>query len=244
MGIFFLHTPPTTYTQNNMAEEDYRELEHIRSMTADASATMDALAPQLTATSLTGAQLEDELLQSDELLSAPPSPPPPPPPPPASTTAAGKFAEFHTAMTPEEREFLNKILRICIHSRRDMAKRAKHNRGWFNGFQLVTQFLGTLSGSAGLGSLISLDRDEDPTTFWVLLAVSMCSLASGLTTAVTKTFSFDQRAQRFRQWRGAYSDLITKIADFLTTPEATRKDIEVFKNTIVLEFNSVHSEAF
>ncbi len=144
-------------------------------------------------------------------------------------------------ITPQEREFLVRIMQICAYQRSHMTHRGKKYRGLYDSFNVTTQILSTLVGSTGLGFLFNVDTSSGE--FWLIFVISAISLLSGITGTITSTLDFEKKANQCHEWNSGYSELVTKIGDFLTTPQTNRKDVEIFKNSVVIEFNKLHGEA-
>jgi len=142
-------------------------------------------------------------------------------------------------LTEEEKAFLNETMQQA----KDEKIRRKNRAVWYMYYHrwisTISQILVTLAGSVGLGSLFNLDPNENG--FAMLLIVSIISLISGIVLSVMKSLSLDKLASRHKKSASEYSALMTKIAQFMSTPDLSRKDIEIFTTNVTIELSSIES---
>lgn len=143
-------------------------------------------------------------------------------------------------ITKEELDYLRKIMQLASESKHEQIIRAKKYKRNNNVLKTLAQVLSTLAGSTGLGSLLSL-KTSDP-AFWILLIISSVSLSSAVMSTLMTSLDYEKKASVRKNTASDYSSVITKIAQFISTPGADRKDIEIFTNSITIEMNVINSQ--
>jgi len=143
-------------------------------------------------------------------------------------------------ITQPEVEFLRKIMKKASDARNEKIKQAKSCKWYNNILGTCSRVLSTLAGFAGIGSLLSLSPSSPG--FPIVLVVSLISLGSALTNTVQDSFKLETKAFAKKNSADSYNSIITKTAQFLSTPGTDRKDIEIFTNGITLEMNVISNE--
>lgn len=153
------------------------------------------------------------------------------------------FCDLHNVprseITKNEISFLRKIMKKASDLRDEKIKIARTLNQRHNILGNVARMLSTLTGAAGLGSLLSLSMSNP--AFPILFTLSFITLCSALSSNLQSELGYSEKAQDKKKTSDSYNSIVLKVAQFLSTPGTDRKDVEVFTNSISLEMNVVGS---
>lgn len=142
-------------------------------------------------------------------------------------------------ISKNEVEFLRKLMKKASEAKNSQYIVARRIRLWNDILSTSSNVLALLSGSAGLGGSFMLESD-DP-AFPALLTLSIITLGAGILGVIKNTLKFEDKLSQRKETISGYSSIITKTAQFLSTPGTDRKDVEIFTNSITLEMNMILS---
>ena len=148
--------------------------------------------------------------------------------------------KYEDRIEESEIDFLRKIMKKASCAKKEhinAARKYKRNNNILGTFSHV---LSTLAGSAGIGSLLSL-KTSDP-GFTVLLIISIISLCAAVLSTSQRSLNYESKVATRKNSAANYNSLITEIAQFLSTPGADRKDVEIFTSNITTKINVIDSE--
>jgi len=150
-----------------------------------------------------------------------------------------KFNDVNSEITPTERALLKNIMTRAMHSKKAHISHSSWYIYYDKIFSTSSRVLSLLVGSTGIGSLInsSLTGIE----FWLYLSLSIIALTSSGLSTIQDTLEFRDKAKSHKESSDANGDVTMKIAQFLSTPYATRKDVELFMNSVVLSVGVINA---
>lgn len=117
------------------------------------------------------------------------------------------------------------------------AEKYRNRNKWLN---IVITIVGIFAGASGLGGVV-VNR-EDP-MWWFNFIISVMTLGAALLNALSGTLGWGDIASGHKVTRSEYAALSRKIKSGLAIPQNSRKDAELFIQSIVGELNDIDSDA-
>lgn len=139
-----------------------------------------------------------------------------------------------------EVDFLRRVMKKASEERDEKIQKTRKYIHYHDILGTFARVLSTLSGSAGLGSTLSLDPSD--AAFPILLTLSLVTLGSSLASTIQDHMNYASKAEINKSTAASYNGVIMEIAQFLSTPGTDRKDVEIFTNSITLKMNTISTQ--